>query len=107
MNNRNVSVPHQELIVKDGTIHIPSIFMFKGGCDELFPFLYGCRKENCIVIFDNEKITVDEDNPVEYQNLLLIMYISAMNKIGNDWIKYLGKIDDMKWDNVFVEEEQI
>ena len=35
----NRVVPHDEVIKKDGTVVIPSIFMFKGGAGECYPFL--------------------------------------------------------------------
>lgn len=39
MNDAYKLVPHGEVIKKDSTVVIPSIFMFKGGAGECYPFL--------------------------------------------------------------------
>jgi hypothetical protein len=104
MNKKFDDIPHSELICTNGKIHIPSIFMFSGGCDELFPFLYACEKENCTVIFDNEDITVNDGG--NFQNILLSVYAFLAqndNKIGSDYLRYLYNITNMKWDNVKAE----
>lgn len=91
-------VPHFNLIVENEIINIPSVFMFKNGCKELFPFLYACKEYNCTVYFVNENLTVTPYEEV-YQNMLLTIYahIAEYPKIANDYIRYLSKIDDMTW----------
>lgn len=103
MNKRYDNVPHRDLIVHNGRVSIPSIFMFKGGCDELFPFLYACEKENCVVVFENENITVNSQGA--FENLILSIYasIAQNHKVGDDYIRYLGNIYDMSWDKVKTE----
>lgn len=103
MDKKYKDVPHSELICTNGIVHIPSIFMFTGGCDELFPFLYACEKEKCVVVFDNEKITVNQNGV--YENIILSIYasIAENHKVGDDYLRYLGNLSEMKWDSVRTE----
>lgn len=94
-------VPHDEIIIENGTISIPSIFMFNGGADELFPFLHKCREKKCTVRFLNEDITVKPDGD-SYQNVILSIYvtIAAEPKMAHQYIRYLLNLDKMSWDEV-------
>lgn len=86
-------VPRGELIKENETITLFSIFDFNGGAEELFPFLYGCKKLKCTVVFENENITVKPcDENEAHQNLLLSFYamIAKEPKIANDYIRYLS-----------------
>lgn len=96
--DRFSEVPHYELIQDNGKIHIPSVFMFKGGHEELFPFLFVCRIKNCTVVFDNEDITVAPKEDV-FQNFLLSIYahVAESPKIANDYMRYLSNLDEMNW----------
>lgn len=92
---------HLELIVKDGTVRIPSIFMFEYS-DEVMNFVREAQKKNCIVIFENEDFQITpEDNYTEYR-----YYLSAYNsiisnrKVGNAYVRYVGSPDKMSWDNI-------
>lgn len=98
-NDRLKDVPHFNIIVENGTIHIPSIFMFEGGCIELFSFLHACRETNCTVIFDNENLTVVPDEVEWAQNLMLSMYahIAESPTIAEDYMRYLLNLDKMDW----------
>ena len=93
------NVPHFDKIIRDGIVEIPSIFMFKGGCDELFPFLYACRKMNCTVKFANEQIEVKPDCCSRAQDIELSFYAATAKhpKIANDYVRYLGNLSLMKW----------
>ena len=90
-------VPHFENIVEKGTLNIPSVFVFKGGCMELFPFLAACREFNCTVFFENENITVLPEND-NFDNMVLSIYaaIAQNPKIAEDYIRYLSHYDDMQ-----------
>ena len=98
MNKAFDSIPHRNVIVENGKIEIPSIFMFKGGGDELFPFLYVCKKKNCTVRFENEDITVlpEED---AYQNVVLSFYatVAANPVLPEQYMRYLNNLGKMKW----------
>ena len=94
--------PHSDLAVKDQTITLRSVFDFVGGSDELFPFLYGCEKMNCTVIFDNEDITVlpNSKSNGDFQNIILSIYawIARAPKIANDYMRYLNNISKYSGD---------
>lgn len=91
-------VPHNDVIVENETVTVPSIFMFTGGPEELFPFLIGCREKNCTVWFENEDITVapKEDS---YQNVLLSLYatLAATPSIPTQYMRYVFNLDKMVW----------
>ena len=92
---------HVELIVKNGTVRIPSIFMFES-YEELTIFLYRAHESNCIVIFENEEIVVDpsRDDTQGRTKLLIYSNIIGNREIVNAYLRYLGDIDRMSWDNV-------
>lgn len=85
-------IPHSELVKENETITLFSVFDFKGGVGELFPFLYVCRELNCTVVFENEGIKVSPDDRGSMQNIQLSIYatIASEPKIANDYIKYLS-----------------
>lgn len=86
-------VPRGELIRENETIKLFSVFDFNGGAEELFSFLFGCKKLNCTVVFENEGITINPNNDGDTeQNLLLSFYamIAKEPKIANDYIRYLS-----------------
>ena len=91
---------HLDLIVKDGTVTIPSIFMFEH-YDEVVGFVDEARKQNCTVVFENEreKITSEmDDSTLRYK---LLKYVSIMSTdVGKSYLRYLADIDKMSWDNV-------
>lgn len=92
---------HLELIVKNGTIRIPSIFMFEY-FEDLTVFLSHAKKANCIVIFENERIGVEPNNEDTIIRAKIHAYSSviACREIGNAYLRYLGNIDKMSWENV-------
>jgi hypothetical protein len=81
--------------------------MFKGGSEELFPFLLACDEYNCSVYFENEKISYEKKPLTEngMANVELAIYASIANdpKMVNDYIRYLGNFEAMKWENVSYE----
>jgi hypothetical protein len=91
-------LPHGDIIVPNGDITIPSIFMFNGA-DDLYPFLYGCEKSNCKVRFENENIDILPDENSTDKTFRLLCYVTVMNcrKVGNDYIRYLSNLDKMQW----------
>ena len=92
------NVPHFDLIIKNGEIKIPSIFMFDN-CEDLYSFLYACRKYNCIVCFENEDIKVEPDQDIS-NDIRVFAYTTVMScrEIGDAYIRYLGNIAKMKWE---------
>ena len=100
-HDRFKDVPHFTLIKENGTITIPSVFMFKEGCKELFPFLAACSEHNCTVYFENEDITVEPKSELMNQ-VVLTTYMSLVEvpKIANDYLSYLSNIDSMSWEVV-------
>ena len=91
-------LPHGYVIVPNGKIKIPSIFMFNGA-DDLYPFLHGCTKSNCKVYFENEDIEISPNDDTTGMTLKLLCYVTLMScrKVGGDYIRYLANLDKMKW----------
>ena len=100
------SLPRSHIVIENGTIHVPSIFMLDGGPDELFSFLGGCMDKNCTAVFDNEEITVLPDRDVR-QDVILSLYslVAFEPKIFNYYNRYLLNIDRMKWSDQADKEE--
>ena len=98
----NQVVPHDEVIKKDGTVVIPSIFMFEGGAKECYPFLKKCEDNNCTVRFKNEDLTIYPDGQDTVVSMKLIIYLAIAERraFGNDFIRYLGNMDKMSWEAV-------
>lgn len=99
---RYSTVPHIDLIVKDGNITIPSIFMFGKDTGGLFLFISCCREMNCTLHFENEDLHF---NPTEHDSdtnvrLSCYMGIMARPKLAMDYIRYLSEMNDMTWDKV-------
>ena len=94
------NIPHGELIVENGSITIPSIFMFDS-ITEMKNFVHSCRMLKCTVHFENEDMTVtpNDDGVIDTR---LTSYGCVINfpKSAEDYIKYLFRKDDMTWDNV-------
>ena len=97
MYNENTS--HLDIIVKDGTVRIPSIFMFEDWVD-IEKFLTHARKMNCIVEFENEQIEVVPNNRESTVAISIYKTILADKKVVNAYLRYLGNPDKMKWENV-------
>lgn len=97
MNNENTS--HLDIIVKDGVVRIPSIFMFEDWVD-IDLFLVRAKQMNCLVIFENEDIVVDPKNNESSLKIGIYRTIIAHKDIVNSYLRYLGSIEDMSWDNV-------
>ena len=92
---------HSEFIVKDGTVKIPSIFMFKGIL-ELESFLAHAKKMNCTVVFENEGFELSPHWENTDARFVFYVYRSMVSNrnIGNAYLRYLGNIDKMTWDKV-------
>ena len=84
-------VSHYNLIRKDETIEIDSIFQFKGGFTEITEFLNACTAMNCTVKFLNEDITAAPG----CNRLVLNVYaaIAEDPKIAEQYILYLMKLN--------------
>lgn len=106
-NNIKINeLPHGEIIVPNGEITIPSIFMFNGA-DDLYPFLYGCEKSNCKVYFKNENMEISPNEDSLTRSLKLLGYVTVMScrEIGNDYIRYLANLDKMNWHEPILKSE--
>ena len=90
---------HLELIVKDGTVRIPSIFMFEDWID-IDPFLSHARKMNCTIIFENENIEVVPNDYESGTKIGMYRTMVAEREFGNAYVRYLGSPDKMSWDKV-------
>jgi hypothetical protein len=96
---------HLDVIVKDGTVRIPSIFMFEDWID-VDPFLTHARKMNCTVVFENEHITVEPNDYESVRRMVsLFVTIISYREIGNAYVRYLGNPNEMSWDRVKGENE--
>ena len=96
------TVPHSDLIVENGNITIPSLFMFGKDTSGLFLFITSCREKNCTLTFENEGLTF---NPTEYDsdtNMILSCYLGIMArpKLAFNYMRYLSELNEMTWDNV-------
>ena len=101
---RYSTVPHRELVVKDGRITIPSIYMLSDPT-ELKSLLDYCREMNCVVFFENEEFTV-VPNYDSNTNLTIMGYacIISKPKFAFDYVKFLKDRNDMTWDKVKKDE---
>lgn len=103
-------VPHFELIVKDGNIEIPSIFMFSGGMTEYYAFLQACREFNCTVYFKNEDMkinpTKESDTPRNIKEMLYFQMAVCPNMV-EQYLRFLLNRDKMTWDMVQGQHEPI
>lgn len=94
------NIPHFDLIKENGTLTIPSVFMFDE-FDEFFAFLHVCKVLNCTVIFENENFTTDPKEDDSFYHLKLSIYMTiknCKNAVG-DYFRYLTNIEKMKWEN--------
>lgn len=91
---------HLELIVKGGTVRIPSIFMFENTLD-ITEFLDRSAEANCEVIFENENIMVlpDKDDGITCAMIAIYKQMVGNREIGNAYVRYLGSIDKMRWND--------
>lgn len=98
------AVPHDEVINKGGITRIPSVFMFES-LMILQAFLHICDKQKSTVIFENENITI---NPGEETSMRLLAYSVLLEnrEIGNSYIRYLTKINEMSWDKIRSEHNE-
>lgn len=97
---------HLELIVKNGTVRIPSIFMFEN-FEDVTIFLNHAKDAKCTVIFDNENLTVTPDND-DFgirAKIHIFTAIISFREIGNAYFRFVHNIDQMSWDNVKIEHE--
>ena len=96
----NIDTNHLDLIVKNGTVKIPSIFLFQY-FDDVTRFLNHAKKQNCTVIFENEDLTVapNENDAGIRAKINIFATIIACREIGNAYVRFVGNIDQMSWDN--------
>lgn len=94
---------HLELIVERGTVRIPSIFMFEH-FEDVTIFLDRAKEANCTVIFENENVEVAPkvDDFGVRAKIHIYTNMIAHREFGNAYVRYLGNIDKMLWDNVDV-----
>lgn len=102
LNERYKSVPHFDAIVKDGTVEIPSIFMFESGETEYYPFLQACRKMNCTVHLANEDITIapGEDDMMRRIKEMLYFQMARSPEMVKQYLDYVLERKRMSWDSV-------
>ena len=91
---------HLDIIVKDGTITIPSIFMFEDWV-MIDPFISHARKMNCTVIFENENLTVlPNDYESVRRHIEFFRTMMSYRELGDAYVRYLGSPKKMRWENV-------
>lgn len=88
-------VPYWDKVVDDGEISVASIFQFKGGLVEIFPFLYECKEHNCGVTFENEDLHIGKEGATTEQNILISMYaiFAQDSTICKKYIDYIYKVN--------------
>ena len=94
---------HIDLIVQNGELKIPSIFMFENSL-ELRKFLDYARDMSCVIVFENENLVVDHIS--DYYRFKLYAYEQMLDNhdIGNAYLRYLGNIEKMSWSKVKYEK---
>lgn len=102
LTKRYGNVPHFSLIVRDGNIEIPSIFMFEGGRMEYYPFLRACEAYNCTVHLANENITIKphDDDLIRHVKEAIYFQIAETPQIVEQYIKYLLNKESTSWDSM-------
>ena len=91
---------HSELIVKDGEVRIPSIFMFEDWV-MIDPFIEQARKMNCTIVFENENLVVEPNNYNSVSHYINVYRIMVSNReLGDAYVRYLGSRNKMSWDKV-------
>lgn len=98
MNNIN---NHLNILVKDGTVKIPSVFMFDDFL-AITSFLTHARKMNCTIVFENENLTMTPQNDDTYARSKMDIYsvMLGTREFGDAYARYLNKKDQMSWDKV-------
>ena len=101
MKSRNINglhkdVPYWDKVVDDGEISVASIFQFKGGLIEIFPFLYECKEHNCGVTFENENIHINKEGASTEEDMLIGIYsiFAQDSTICKHYIDYLCKVNN-------------
>lgn len=92
---------HLKFIVKDGTVKIPSIFMFKDIL-VLKSFLDNAKRANCTIVFENESLELPphwENTDARYSYYIYSSMVTN-KRIGESYVRYLDNLDEMTWDNV-------
>lgn len=109
LTKRYESVPHFGAIVKDGTVEIPSIFMFEGGETEYYPFLHACREMNCTVHLINENIMIapGEDDMMRRVKEMLYFQMARSPEMVKQYLDYVLDRKRMSWDAVQHHHEPI
>lgn len=109
LNERYKSVPHFNVIVRDGTVEIPSIFMFEGGETEYYPFLQACQKMNCTVHLVNEGITIvpGENDMMRRVKEMLYFQMARSPEMVKQYLDYVLDRKRMSWDAVQHHHEPI
>lgn len=92
---------HLDIIVKDGKVTIPSIFMFEH-FDEVWELINHARKMNCTLIFANENFEIAPSSDDNYTRFKVYAYTTIISnrEIGNAYVRYLGSPDKMSWEKV-------
>ena len=96
---RYETTPHIDLIVKNGSVTIPSIFMFGKDTGGLFLFITACRELNCTLHFENESLTFDPKEYDSAMNVKLTSYMGIMARpeFAENYMRYLFHKDEMKF----------
>lgn len=84
--------PHFDLVKENETVVLPSVFDFKGGFSEIYPFLHVCEVYNCTVIFENEDIIMEPKGDIANKVKLSVYAMLIENpKPFDDYIRYIYK----------------
>lgn len=88
------NVPRMDRVVENGEVVFDSVFEFRSET-ELFPFLLGCRLQNCTVKFQNEGLEIQPRNLNVEENMRLIMYMAIKQDthMVEEYLRYLMKAD--------------
>lgn len=97
LEERRDRFPHGELIVPDGHLILKSIYQF-ADTDEVYAFLYGCKKEHCSVYFQNEDISVNREGRMNVPDIAIAVYMHMKenSNIVAAYLRFLAEVGSGK-----------
>lgn len=96
---------YKSLVVENGKLEIPSIFMFSNQGSNFHLFLNECKNKNCTVYFKNEDLTYipnDLDSNSNYKFMAYQAVISDTSILKN-YEKYMQNLKNMTFDKIKTE----
>ena len=89
---------HGDLIIPNGHVILRSMYQF-ADTEEVYAFLYCCKKECCSVHFQNEDVSMDREGNMNVPSIAVSMYMHLKEnpKIVEAYLSYLVKSNSGSW----------